>query len=850
MGRLDLCREFRDNPLGPHSLELQKLIKLLRWEPVDNRYLLAQTERNGPWYLAYASGPKSRPLEIFRDRAFATLHEGWWALFKARWECLAGQRMVLDGVDDPPIPRPGEGEPTGALVDRPLLSYSDRFSVPAGGRIAFKVSSRDDLPYRADIIRLRCGDASPGGVGHKQEAVGTPIDGEYPGRFQPIDAGSYAEIGDIPAVPGDGGVALQAWIWPTAPGGRAQAVMGNWDASAGSGFALAIDESGALVFHVGDGTQQMTVSTGTPLLERHWYLVAASFDPDTGRAWVGQRPLLGYARDDTTAEQEASAPVPAAGPGFRIAAWHGRDGERLIPAGHYNGKIDSPVLAAGALTAEERRVILAEGNPAAIADAAARWDFSRDIPGLTIRDVSGNDCHGTTVNLPTRAMKGWNWDGSEYNWACKPEQYGAIHFHDDDLHDCGWETDFTFEVPEDLASGIYCAHLTRDGREDYCPFVVTAPPGRTEADLALLLPTASYWAYANRHVDLEWQERENVVGYWAALDSVSLYLCEHPELGVSMYDDHSDGSGVCLASRLRPILSMQPKERLWQFAADTHITDWLEARGIAYDVITEDDLDAAGTSLLEPYRCVITGTHPEYPSKSVLDAILDYQNRGGRFVYFGGNGFYWRVSYSPDIPGAMEMRRAEDGIRSWLAEGGEYYHAFTGELGGMWRRMGRPPQSVAGTGMTAQGFDYSASYARNPESFDARAMFIFEGVGAEERIGDFGLFGGGAAGWEIDRADPALGTPPHALVVATATEFSAAYHWVKEELTHTHSANTGDTCPMVRCDMVFYETPNGGAVFSTSSIAWAGALAHNSYDNNVARISENVIRRFIDPQPL
>ena len=42
---------------------------------------------------------------------------------------------------------------------------------------------------------------------------------------------------------------------------------------------------------------------------------------------------------------------------------------------------------------------------------------------------------------------------------------------------------------------------------------------------------------------------------------------------------------------------------------------------------------------------------------------------------------------------------------------------------------------------------------------------------------------------------------------------------------------------------------NGGAVFSTGSIAWAGSLAHNGYDNNVARITENVVRRFLDPRP-
>jgi N,N-dimethylformamidase len=49
--------------------------------------------------------------------------------------------------------------------------------------------------------------------------------------------------------------------------------------------------------------------------------------------------------------------------------------------------------------------------------------------------------------------------------------------------------------------------------------------------------------------------------------------------------------------------------------------------------------------------------------------------------------------------------------------------------------------------------------------------------------------------------------------------------------------------------MVFFETPKGGAVFSTSSISWAGALAHNGYDNNVSRITANVVKRFIDPKP-
>jgi N,N-dimethylformamidase len=54
--------------------------------------------------------------------------------------------------------------------------------------------------------------------------------------------------------------------------------------------------------------------------------------------------------------------------------------------------------------------------------------------------------------------------------------------------------------------------------------------------------------------------------------------------------------------------------------------------------------------------------------------------------------------------------------------------------------------------------------------------------------------------------------------------------------------------PNVYGDHVFFETPGGGAVFSFGSMAWCGGLSHNDYDNNVSRITENVIRRFMEPE--
>jgi len=39
-------------------------------------------------------------------------------------------------------------------------------------------------------------------------------------------------------------------------------------------------------------------------------------------------------------------------------------------------------------------------------------------------------------------------------------------------------------------------------------------------------------------------------------------------------------------------------------------------------------------------------------------------------------------------------------------------------------------------------------------------------------------------------------------------------------------------------------------VFSAGSITWFGSLSYNGYDNNVSRISENVLKRFVSEEPL
>jgi N,N-dimethylformamidase len=125
---------------------------------------------------------------------------------------------------------------------------------------------------------------------------------------------------------------------------------------------------------------------------------------------------------------------------------------------------------------------------------------------------------------------------------------------------------------------------------------------------------------------------------------------------------------------------------------------------------------------------------------------------------------------------------------------------------------------------------------------------MFEGID-EELIGNFGFLQGGAAGLEIDAVDARLGTPPHALVVARSENHSNTYELVAEEVLVPHGATDAIINPDIHADMTFFETPNGGAVFSTGSIAYAGSLAWNGFDNNVFRLTTNVLNRFKDAAP-
>lgn len=45
--------------------------------------------------------------------------------------------------------------------------------------------------------------------------------------------------------------------------------------------------------------------------------------------------------------------------------------------------------------------------------------------------------------------------------------------------------------------------------------------------------------------------------------------------------------------------------------------------------------------------------------------------------------------------------------------------------------------------------------------------------------------------------------------------------------------------------MTYFDIHGGGAVFSVGSVNWAGSLGWNDYNNNVVRISDNVLSKLL-----
>jgi N,N-dimethylformamidase len=240
--------------------------------------------------------------------------------------------------------------------------------------------------------------------------------------------------------------------------------------------------------------------------------------------------------------------------------------------------------------------------------------------------------------------------------------------------------------------------------------------------------------------------------------------------------------------------------------AEWRLLGWLEREGFAYDFYAETQLHD-GTLDLSQYRVLILSVHPEYWTRTMYDRVKYWVfEEGGRLMYLGGNGLNCEVELLPNNAMICHNTRIR-GLWPHQMEGAESRFA----------RRHESEANLLGVVFTPAGIMTAAPYAVCDASH-----WVFFGTGLKN--GDlFGLRSlhrrcpGGASGHETDKLSSSSPAQAHRLAKGMNPDDGGA-------------------------DMVIFETPSGGAVFSVGSICYPSSLL---VDDGVSRITHNVLTRFL-----
>jgi N,N-dimethylformamidase len=377
----------------------------------------------------------------------------------------------------------------------------------------------------------------------------------------------------------------------------------------------------------------------------------------------------------------------------------------------------------------------------------------------------------------------------------------------------------TWPVTAPEKSGLYYVHAENEAGEFFSfPWVVA--PKKPTAKIAVLAATNNWNAYNNyggrsNYINPDGlpphptvnarQDLSRYTGHIAQNEPNDVYppiSFMRPELECSIAKDEevTDPMGRRLASTLAP--------GLWRLLA------WLEREGYDYDIYRDAQL-ANGTLDLSQYKTLLTEMHPEYWYREEYEIVKDWVfNKGGRFMYLGGNGIDCEVEYTDDSR-ARYLTDQTDTIHDPAVARGEKKALYE-------NRFHKSYESVApllGVVFTGAGEGTAAPF----EVKDA-SHWIYEGTGLKngDQFGRNSLherIPGGASGHETDK---------------TTSNTPKAYQTLAVGLN-----------PGVRSgsELGYMEFPGkGGKVFSTGSITYVSCLL---VDELTSKITKNVLNKFL-----
>ncbi|MFS8103809.1 hypothetical protein LFM09_42490 [Lentzea alba] len=217
--------------------------------------------------------------------------------------------------------------------------------------------------------------------------------------------------------------------------------------------------------------------------------------------------------------------------------------------------------------------------------------------------------------------------------------------------------------------------------------------------------------------------------------------------------------------------------------SDLFLLRWMDSERIAYDCYVDGDLDADG-GWLSRYEALVLGSHPEYWTERMRSRVVSYLDSGGHLIYTGGNGLYERMSYA-DPTTALHRDRTG---------GRDEYHA-----------VGMSESQITGVELSVDAYMDFYPY----RVVSDHPLLAGTGLEVNDQFGAV-AYNGCASGWEVDRLPGGS---------------SGAQHIAR------------GLNPAGGADMVLVPKPNGGWVFSASSMSFNGALP---YDAAIRQILRNV----------
>lgn len=372
------------------------------------------------------------------------------------------------------------------------------------------------------------------------------------------------------------------------------------------------------------------------------------------------------------------------------------------------------------------------------------------------------------------------------------------------------------KVEAPARSGLYYFHAsTSAGARFTFPWVVA--PAKPTAPVAVLASNINWNAYNS------FGGRSNYIHADAFPPTPTINSRQE----LKRYQDANHQTWGCDAyaplsfERPEPINHIDPNEKITDpiegraanhiAPAEWRLCGWLEREGFAYDLYSETQLHH-GVLDLSKYRVLILGPHPEYWTRKMYDTVKTWViEQKGKLMYLGGNGLNCEV----ELLDGDRMVVHNTKIKTLYASG----------MDGAESRFARRNESEAN--LLGVVFDPRGIMTAAPYRVIDSKHWVFAGTGlrAGQSFGEKSLHmrvPGGASGHETDKISNSSPKNVHLLAKGMNADDGGA-------------------------EMVIFDTPSGGAVFSVGSICWPSSLP---VDENVSKITANVLRRFMSEEAL